>query len=115
MSGNDNPLKGRGKALEEEYFRRENAKALAKLKTSETGDFLAQLRTIEPEIVKLLSSPKKWSSLLIDYQPPKVERVFTQIGDLRVSLHCIHPCGVRQSAVPSAPLAVGDLGSQRQV
>lgn len=33
-----------------------------------------------------------WQSLDVDYEPPRVERVWIQHGDFRVNLHRIHPC-----------------------
>ena len=40
-----------------------------------------------------------WNSLNIDYHPPKVERLWTQIGDLRLMVHRIHPCEVEADAL----------------
>lgn len=53
---------------------------------------LDRLKAVEAQVLKLLETPEIWKSLLIDYHPPKVERLYTQLDDLRVSLHCIHPC-----------------------
>lgn len=39
-----------------------------------------------------LSNPKLWKSLDVDYHPPRVERVWMQFNDMRLSLHVIHPC-----------------------
>lgn len=40
----------------------------------------------------LLSDPSKWKSIDVDYHPPHVERLYTNIGSIRVCLHKIHPC-----------------------
>lgn len=51
------------------------------------------LKEIEKnQILYLLNQPEIWKSKLIDYEPPIVERVYTQLGDIRLSLHFIHPC-----------------------
>ena len=44
------------------------------------------------QILNLLNQPEIWKTKLIDYEPPIVERVYTEIGDYRLSLHFIHPC-----------------------
>ncbi len=46
----------------------------------------------ENQILDLLNQPEIWKTKLIDYEPPIVERVYTQLGDYRLSLHFIHPC-----------------------
>lgn len=54
---------------------------------------LEELKRIEREELRsLLETPSIWNSLNVDYHPPFVERVWTQIGDNRLSLHVIHPC-----------------------
>lgn len=40
---------------------------------------------------ELLLNPNIWKTLDVDYYPPRVERVWTQIGDYRYYLHIIHP------------------------
>lgn len=51
------------------------------------------LKEIERNKIKdLLNQPEVWKTKLIDYEPPIVERVYTQLGDYRLSLHFIHPC-----------------------
>lgn len=51
------------------------------------------LKEIEKnQILELLNQPEIWKSKLIDYEPPIVERVYTQLGDYRLSLHFIYPC-----------------------
>ncbi|MFQ5598586.1 MAG: hypothetical protein ACE5GK_11105 [Nitrospiria bacterium] len=56
------------------------------------GSLLKALEDIENGLFPLLNNPKRWESIDIDYHPPRVERVFMQQAELRVSLHCIHPC-----------------------
>jgi hypothetical protein len=41
---------------------------------------------------QLLDSPELWQSKDVDYHPPRVERVWLPINDMRLSLHVIHPC-----------------------
>lgn len=36
----------------------------------------------------------KWNSIDVTYLPPHVERLWTQIGDVRVFLHHIEPCSI---------------------
>ena len=43
-----------------------------------------------------------WQSKLIDYHPPKVERVWRQHGDYRILLHRIHPCEAPKVGDPRA-------------
>lgn len=33
-----------------------------------------------------------WESLDVDYEPPRVERLWRQVGEYRIYLHRIHPC-----------------------
>lgn len=33
-----------------------------------------------------------WNSLDVDYEPPRVERLWRQIGEDRLYMHLIHPC-----------------------
>lgn len=56
-----------------------------------TEDVGAALQAAELLLPGLLDS-NGWNSLLIDYHPPKVERLWFPIGDGRILLHCIHPC-----------------------
>lgn len=57
----------------------------------EEGKMLAQLHEVEVQLPKLLLE-QEWESLDVDYEPPRVERVWRKHGDLRVCLHRIHPC-----------------------
>lgn len=45
----------------------------------------------EEELPKLLAQPEKWQSLDINYEEPRVERVWHQWGEIRICLHRIHP------------------------
>ena len=40
----------------------------------------------------MLQDESLWRSLLVDYHPPFVERLWTHWQDYRVYLHRIHPC-----------------------
>lgn len=51
----------------------------------------------------LLSNPDLWQSKDIDYHPPRVERVWIPINDMRLSLHVIHPCEDGESLVHPHP------------
>jgi hypothetical protein len=53
---------------------------------------LNELKELEARLPELLAQPGIWNSLLIDYYPPKVERLWTQLGEQRLMLHVIHPC-----------------------
>ena len=50
-----------------------------------------RLREVEQELPDLLEK-EIWNGLYIDYHPPIVERVWTQVGENRIYLHRIHPC-----------------------
>lgn len=52
--------------------------------------FLQILKDVEKELPRLLKMTDRWSTLDIDYESPRVERVFMQHGDLRICLHRIH-------------------------
>ncbi len=49
-------------------------------------------RLVEAEKQINLSNPEAWKSLLVDYHPPIVERLYMDLPDVRVYLHEIHPC-----------------------
>ncbi len=54
---------------------------------------LAELKRLKREISKLIGNPETvWHTLEVLYEPPRVERVWTQIGENRLFLHRIHPC-----------------------
>jgi hypothetical protein len=48
------------------------------------------LKALEPKIKELLKKPEVWKTLDVDYFPPRVERLYTNIGDYRIYLHYIH-------------------------
>ena len=50
------------------------------------------LHEIERALPELLRDPRaltEWRSLDVDYEPPRVERVYRDVGAHRVSLHVI--------------------------
>jgi len=54
---------------------------------------LALLQDLERELLpELLHHEAIWQSLLIDYEPPVVERLWTPLPSGRLFLHRIHPC-----------------------
>lgn len=57
------------------------------------GTFLDLLADIEANALPaLIQTPEVWQTLDVDYEPPRVERLWTQLGDNRLYLHRIHPC-----------------------
>ena len=56
------------------------------------GEMVQKLFWMEEILPGLLRQPALWKSLDVDYVPPRVERVWAQVNDLRVCLHRIHPC-----------------------
>lgn len=57
---------------------------------------LETLRQIEEQLPKLIENRAAWKSLDVDYEPPRVERVWREVEldgtPYRVCLHRIHPC-----------------------
>jgi hypothetical protein len=53
---------------------------------------LDTLEAVERELPHLLRDESAWKSVLVDYHPPTVERLWLPWGGYRVYLHCIHPC-----------------------
>lgn len=51
----------------------------------------------------LLEDPSLWSTKDVDYHPPRVERVWLPINDMRLSLHVIHPCEDGESLIHPHP------------
>jgi len=49
------------------------------------------------KIRELLNQPDLWNSIDITYHKPRVERVWTQLENLRLNLHIIHPCELNDS------------------
>jgi hypothetical protein len=58
---------------------------------------LNTLEAIERDFPLLLGEPDEWSSKLIDYHPPKVERLWRQVGENRIALHRIWPCAAEDA------------------
>lgn len=52
--------------------------------------FLKLLKDIESKMPSLLEDSEGWISLDVDYDSPRVERVWRQYEDLRICLHRIH-------------------------
>lgn len=51
------------------------------------------LHDAESQFRKLLREPDRWNTLDVDYEPPRVERLWLQFNDeYRLYLHRIHPC-----------------------
>ena len=59
----------------------------------EHGEGLRELNTfMNTAFPMLLHAPaSKWNSLDIDYEPPRVERLWVQLAGYRASLHVLHP------------------------
>lgn len=54
---------------------------------------LAELLRLKREIPRLIDNRETvWNTLEVLYEPPRVERVWTQVGENRLFLHRIHPC-----------------------
>jgi len=54
---------------------------------------IEELQKIESlELIELLANREIWNSVDIDYHPPRVERLWCQLGENRLYLHFIHPC-----------------------
>lgn len=56
------------------------------------GEMLSILEEVTPNLPKLLEEPGAWQSLDISDTAPKAERLWRQVGDMRVYLHRIFPC-----------------------
>lgn len=58
------------------------------------GELLEELEKFQrsgfTDLIRLPAS--EWESLDVDYEPPRVERLWRTHGEYRVSLHRIHPC-----------------------
>jgi hypothetical protein len=50
------------------------------------------LKAAEQILPKLLTQPTIWQGLYVNYHHPYVERLWTQWGENRISLHKIYPC-----------------------
>ena len=56
------------------------------------GKMLQVLARTEEALPQVLSDRTLWTSLDVDYEPPRVERMWCQRGKYRVFIHRIHPC-----------------------
>ena len=50
------------------------------------------LKAAEARLAELLQNEASWLTVDVDYHPPRVERLWQQWGEYRISLHRIHPC-----------------------
>ncbi|MEM9337008.1 MAG: hypothetical protein AAGA35_04095 [Patescibacteria group bacterium] len=64
---------------------------------------LAVLQNIEKDLPEMLRDGSGWQSLMIDYHPPFVERLWRQHGEYRAMLHRIHPCDVDEALLHAHP------------
>jgi len=53
---------------------------------------LEVLYEVEKDLLKLLEDENAWQSVDINYESPRVERLWRQYGEHRINLHCIHRC-----------------------
>lgn len=51
-----------------------------------------RLARAERMLPRFLASLDGWTSLDVNYQPPRVERLWRQMGDERMFIHRLHPC-----------------------
>ena len=67
------------------------------------GTYLENLVKIENILPELLQDETRWQSLDIDYEMPRVERLWLQHDSLRICLHKIHPSSTPQSFLHPHP------------
>lgn len=65
--------------------------------SSPRGSMLTHLAECEVQLPTLLFAPEQWHTLDVDYHPPRVERLYTDVGEVRLSLHVIHPCAAEDA------------------
>lgn len=54
---------------------------------------IEELKHIEKTVLAdLLKNPSIWNTIDVNYHHPRVERLWTQVGEFRLMLHVIHPC-----------------------
>ena len=53
-------------------------------------EILKQIERVD--ILGILSNLDNFKSVDVDYHPPRVERIWTQIREHRLSFHYLHPC-----------------------
>lgn len=54
-------------------------------------DMINVLVECEKHISALLEDKERWRSLMVDYKPPHLMRLFTQVGKVRINLHYFFP------------------------
>ena len=60
------------------------------MKENHNSVSIEELVKLEVHILNKTYEPNEWKTLDVDYFPPRVERLYTTIGDYRVYLHVIH-------------------------
>lgn len=51
------------------------------------------MRIRRDDLLGMISEGQEaWNSLDVDYEPPRVERLWRQVGEDRLYMHFIHPC-----------------------
>jgi hypothetical protein len=50
-----------------------------------------------------LEDIEKWDSVDVDYHPPRVERLHTKLGSIRICLHKLHPCDPKEALLHPHP------------
>ncbi|MBP6912942.1 MAG: hypothetical protein KBB86_03345 [Candidatus Pacebacteria bacterium] len=76
------------------------------MKTTEKNlDMLEVLHQIESELPRLLEIDmnKYWHSLLVNYHPPMVERLWYDWNEFRICLHVIHACTTDEALFHTHP------------
>lgn len=58
---------------------------------------LDQLKKIEEVLPGLLLDSVGWNDVDVNYHPPRVERLWRNVGQYRVYLHRIHPCQAEEA------------------
>lgn len=61
------------------------------MKLNQNSVTIEVLKSLESDIKELLNKPEVWSTLDVDYFPPRVERLWTIHKGYRIFLHTIHP------------------------
>ena len=61
------------------------------MKENQNSVSIEILKSLEPDIKKLIEDPSIWKTLDVDYFPPRVERLYTDYKGSRIFLHAIHP------------------------
>ena len=61
------------------------------MKPNQNSVSIEILKSLEPEIKQLLDKPEVWNTLDVDYYPPRVGRLWTELNGYRIFLHTIHP------------------------